>query len=118
MSTTSQKIDAYIADIKDWREPALAELRAVILKADPDLTEDWKWNTPVYTKNGLVCAISAFKTHVKVNFFRGAELSDPQNIFNAGLDAKTMRSIDLKEGEKVDEADLQEMVRAAIALNG
>ncbi len=95
----------------------LARLRKVILAAAPGLTEDWKWGTAVFVNQGNVAAINAFKDHVKINFFQGAALNDPQGLFNAGLDAKTMRSIDLFEGDKLDESALKELIRAAVALN-
>jgi hypothetical protein len=95
----------------------LRDLRRTILGASAGLTEEWKWGSPVWTSNGLVCAASAFKDHVKVNFFKGASLRDPTGFFNAGLDAKTMRSVDFFEGDKVDHAALKAMVKAAVALN-
>ena len=113
--TAPDRIDAYISELGDWRGEALSQLRAVINAADSRIGEDWKWGTPVWTFNGNVCAIGAFKTHVKVNFFKGAQL--PQALFNAGLDAKESRSIDLAAGESVDEAALAEIVRAAADLN-
>lgn len=115
--TATQTIDNYIGGLTDWRGDMLAHLRAVIGAADPGLAETWKWNTPVWAKKGNVVAISAFKDHVKINFFRGSELPDPHGFFNAGLDAKAMRSVDLYEGDAVDDAALQEMVRAAVALD-
>jgi len=113
--TAPDKIDVYISELGDWRGEAMSRLRAVINGADPRLGEDWKWGTPVWTFKGNVCAIGAFKTHVKVNFFKGARL--PQTLFNAGLDAKESRSIDLAQGESVDKAALAELVRAAADLN-
>ncbi|HMB91616.1 MAG TPA: DUF1801 domain-containing protein [Rhodothermales bacterium] len=86
--TASQQIDQQIARLDDWRGDMLAKLRNVINDADPDLTEAWKWNTAVWTHHGNVCAIGAFKNHVKVNFFNGADLEDPEGLFNAGLDPK------------------------------
>ncbi len=95
----------------------LASLRKIIQAASPDLTEEWKWGSPVWSHKGLVCAASAFKDHVKVNFFKGASLKDPKHIFNAGLEAKTMRSIDFQKGDKTNAAALKTMVRAAMAQN-
>ena len=86
--TASQRITAQIAELNDWRGKMLADLRILILAADPDITEEWKWNTAVWTRNGLVCAGGAFKDHVKLNFFKGAALKDPKGLFNAGLDAR------------------------------
>jgi len=113
----SQQITNQIAELTDWRGKLLARLRKVILAAAPGITEDWKWGTAVYVSQGNAVALSAFKDHVKINFFQGAALSDPHGLFNAGLDAKTMRSIDLFEGDKVDESALKELVRAAVAHN-
>jgi len=95
----------------------MAELRRLILEADPAISEDWKWNTPVWARDGLVCAVAAFKSHVKLNFFKGASLNDPDGLFNAGLDAKAMRSIDFHHGDRVDAPGVIGLVRAAIALN-
>jgi hypothetical protein len=80
-------------------------------------SEEWKWGSPVWAHNGLVCAASAFKDHVKVNFFKGATLKDPKRTFNAGLDAKAMRSIDFHQGDKIDAAALKALVKAAVAQN-
>ena len=113
----SQQIADYIAGLADWRGKMLARLRQIILKADPGFTEEWKWGTPVWSHKGNVVAVSAFKDHVKINFFKGAALSDPHGLFNAGLDAKAMRAIDFFEGDKINEAPLKELVREAVALN-
>jgi hypothetical protein len=95
----------------------LARIRKIVLEAVPGIAEEWKWGTPVWTHNGLVCAASAFKEHVKINFFKGASLKDPRRLFNAGLDAKTMRSIDFHQGERIDTAALAGLVKAAAAMN-
>jgi hypothetical protein len=113
----SELIDKQIADLPDWRGQMFARLREVIHGADPDLTEEWKWNTAVWTSNGNVCAVGAFKDHLKINFFKGASLPDPHHLFNSGLDAKASRSIDLYEGDTIDEPALQDLVRAAAAHN-
>lgn len=113
----SQRIADYIAGLGGWRGDMMARLRALILEADPDIAEGWKWDTPVWSRKGNVVAAAAFKDHVKLNFFKGAELSDPRGLFNAGLDAKASRAIDLREGETIDAAALQELVRAAVARN-
>ena len=96
----------------------MARLRKLIGEAAPDLTEEWKWNTPVWSYKGNVLALGAFDDHVKVNFFKGASLDDPRHLFNAGLDAKASRAIDIHEGGKIDEAALKALVRAAAVLNG
>lgn len=115
--TPSQKIDKYINDLDDWRGKLLARLRRLILEASPDLTEDWKWETPVWVHKGNVVAGGVFKDHVKLNFFKGASLPDPKKLFNAGLDAKTTRAIDIHENDKIDEVALKELVRAAVVLS-
>ncbi len=114
----SEQIDKKIASLTDWRGKELARLRRIINEAGPTLKEEWKWGTPVWTHNGLVCAVGAFKDHLKVNFFKGKLLKDPHHIFNAGLDAKETRAIDIHEGDKLDEAALKAIVRDAVRLNG
>jgi len=96
----------------------MARLRKLIGEAAPDLTEEWKWNTPVWSYKGNVLAVGAFEDHVKVNFFKGASLDDPRHLFNAGLEAKASRAIDIHESDKIDESPLKALVRAAAALNG
>ena len=113
----SEQIDKQIADLADWRGPMIARLRTLIHEADPDITEEWKWDTGVWSHQGLVCAISTFKKAVKMNFFQGASLDDPQKLFNAGLDAKKTRAIDFHEGDVVDESALKNLIRAAVAHN-
>ena len=93
------------------------QLRRLIGDAAPNLVEEWKWNSPVWSHNGNVLAIGAFQDHVKINFFKGATLEDAQGIFNAGLDAKASRAIDIHEGERINEAAIKSLVRAAAALN-
>lgn len=115
--TPSRKIDKHINDLTDWRGKLLARLRKLILDASPELTEDWKWETPVWACRGNVVAGGVFKDHVKLNFFKGALLPDPKKLFNAGLDAKATRAIDFHENDRIDEAALKELVRAAVALN-
>lgn len=115
--TPSQSINHLIEDLKDWRGKRLTRLRKLILEAAPNLTEDWKWETPVWVFNGNVVACGVFKDHVKVNFFKGASLPDPKKMFNAGLDAKSTRAIDIFEDDIVNELNLKELVRAAVALN-
>jgi hypothetical protein len=105
----------YIAGFEDWRGDTLKRLRKRIGKADPGLKEEFKWGVPVWSARVNVLAISGFKNHVKINFFKGAELEDPDGLFNAGLDAKTMRSIDLHEGDEIDGDAFTNLVRAAVA---
>ncbi|HET6846630.1 MAG TPA: DUF1801 domain-containing protein [Anaerolineales bacterium] len=116
-SVASQTITKYIAGTKDWQGKRLTQLRALIRATAPELTEDWKWGVPVWTYNGLVCSIGGFKDHVKLNFFLGARLKDPKRLFNSGLEAKAMRAIDFHEGDKMDEAGVKALIRAAVALN-
>ena len=113
----TERIDKQIAELADWRGQMFVRLRKLINDADPGITEEWKWNTAVWSHKGLVCALAAFKKAVKMNFFQGAFLEDPHTLFNAGLDAKTMRSIDFHEGDAVDESALKELIRAAVAHN-
>ena len=115
--TPSQHIDKAIKDTPDWRGKWLARLRKLIHDASPEITEDWKWDTPVYACKGNVVATGVFKDHVKLNFFKGALLNDPKKLFNAGLEAKTSRGIDLSEDSKIDETALKDLIRAAVALN-
>jgi hypothetical protein len=115
--TASQHIDNYIKDLTDWRGTLLARLRKLVLNADPNLTEEWKWDTPVWSYKGNVVAGGIFKDHVKLNFFKGASLADPHGLFNAGLEAKATRGIDIHQGEDIDEAALTDLVRAAVAYN-
>jgi len=117
MPTPSEQIDNQIADLPDWRGQRMAELRKIINETDPNLKEDWKWHTPVWTSNGNVISLGAFKEHVKINFFKGATLPDPKRLFNAGLDAKATRSIDLRENDPIDEQALRDLIRAAINAN-
>jgi len=116
-SSDSRTITEYIAGLDDWRGAMLGELRSLIGKADDGLVEVWKWGTPVWSGRANVLAISGFKDHVKINFFKGAQVEDVDGLFNAGLDAKTMRSIDLHQGDKIDKKALTRLVRAAVALD-
>ena len=115
--TPSQLITNQIAELADWRGKMLAQLRKWIIEAAPGITEEWKWGTAVWSHKGNVVAIGAFKDHVKINFFQGALLQDPRGLFNAGLEAKATRAIDLHEGDKINESAFKELVRAAVAHN-
>jgi hypothetical protein len=114
----SEQITAHIAALGDWRGKTMARLRTIIGAAAPGLVEEWKWNTPVWSANGNVLAVGAFSDHVKINFFKGASLPDPRGLFNAGLEAKASRAIDIHKGDASDETGLRDLVRAAVALNG
>jgi hypothetical protein len=114
----SQQIDKYIGELDDWRGKTLARLRKLIRETAPELSEEWKWDTPVWAYKGNVVAGGVFKDHVKLNFFKGASLGDPKGLFNSGLDAKATRAIDFHEGGQIDELALKELIRAAVAHNG
>ena len=116
-TTPSQNITNHIAELADWRGTLLARLRQLILDTDPAMVEEWKWDTPVWSYQGNVVAAGAFKDHIKLNFFKGASLQDPHSLFNAGLEAKATRAIDIHEGDTINEPALQELVRAAVAQN-
>jgi hypothetical protein len=92
-------------------------VRKHIHEAIPNVIEEWKWETPVFSQNGSICALGAFKDHVKINFFKGASLDDPHKLFNAGLEAKTSRSIDLYEGDTIDKVHLKELLQQAVKFN-
>ena len=117
-SDASKCIDQRIKSLGDWRGETMAMLRKIITSASSSLAEEWKWDTPVFTSNGNVVAIGAFKEGLKINFFKGASLPDPHHLFNGGLDAKTSRAIDLKKDDRINELALKELVRAAVAKNG
>ena len=117
MMDPSELIDQQIAGLPGWRGQMFAKLRSLINETDPNLKEDWKWSTAVWTYNGSVCAIGPFKDHLKINFFKGASLPDPHGLFNAGLEAKTSRAIDLYQGDTVDETALKDLIRAAMFQN-
>jgi hypothetical protein len=114
----SERITTYIDELGDWRGKTLARLRKLIRDAAPVLSEEWKWNTPVWSHNGNVLAVGAFQDHVKVNFFKGASLDDSHGLFNAGLEAKASRAIDIHERDRINEAAFKDLVRAAVDLNG
>jgi hypothetical protein len=115
--TPSQEIDKYIKTLTDWRGTTLVRLRKLILEAAPELSEEWKWDTPVWSCKGNVVAFGAFKDHAKLNFFKGASLKDPKKLFNAGLEAKATRAIDIHENSRIDEAALKDLIRQAVDLN-
>jgi hypothetical protein len=110
-------IDKRIAETKDWRGKALARLRKLIHEADPNIQEEWKWDSPIFSHDGMLCSIGAFQNHVKVNFFKGASLKDSKKLFNAGLEAKATRAIDFFEGDKLDEKAFRDLVKAGVAFN-
>jgi hypothetical protein len=117
-ASASTRIDERIEQLGDWRGKTLARVRRLIHDADPEIVEEWKWmGTPVWSHGGLVCTGETYKSVVKMTFARGAALEDPAGLFNSSLDGNTRRAIDIHEGEKVDEAALKKLIRAAVALN-
>ena len=113
----SKLIDKQIASLGDWRGKTFTKLRKMIHDANPGVAEEWKWNTAVFTHEGLVLALGAFKGSVKMNFFQGSSLPDPHKIFNAGLEAKKTRAVDLHENDKIDEPAMKDLIRSAVAYN-
>lgn len=109
----SSQIDKFAASLTGWQAEVYSRLRDLIGDAHPDLEEDWKWNSAVWTNRGNVVALGVFKEHLKLNFFKGALIEDQHGLFNSGLDAKTSRSIDIREGDRIDERALVHLVRLA-----
>jgi hypothetical protein len=111
-------IDEKIKELGDWRGKMLAKVRGIIHAADPEIVEEWKWmGTPVFSHGGIVCTGETYKNVVKMTFAKGAALLDPSGLFNSSLDGNVRRAIDIHEGDKIDEAALKNLVRAAVALN-
>ena len=121
--TASAKITKRIQELGDWRGETLAHLRQLIHDADPDIREEWKWvkptnpGTPVWSHDGGVCTGESYKQVVKLTFYRGASIKDPKKLFNSSLEGNTRRAIDLREGEKINEAAFKQLIRAAVAAN-
>ena len=116
--SASDRIDARIAELGDWRGETLARMRQLIREADADVVEEWKWmGTPVWSHDGIICTGESYKAVVKLTFAKGASLPDPRKLFNSSLDGKVRRAIDIREGERVDADAFKALVRAAIALN-
>jgi hypothetical protein len=114
----SGQIDQLIAGLKDWRGKMLDNLRRIIHDADPEIIEEWKWmGTPVWSHAGIVCIAGAFKDKVKITFFDGASIQDPDKLFNNGLEGKKWRAIDLYEGDKINERSLISLIRSAVVHN-
>src|ERR1041385_3458432 len=109
--------DERIEELGDWRGNMLARLRALIKQADSDVVEEWKWNVPVWSHNGLICTGETYKNVVKMTFAKGAALEDPSGLFNSSLEGNTRRAIDFREGDKIDEKALKALIRAAVRLN-
>jgi hypothetical protein len=115
--TPSALIDARIKELDDWRGKTLANLRALIKAADPDVVEEWKWNVPVWSHDGIICTGESYKAAVKLTFAKGAAVKDPKKLFNSSLEGNTRRAIDLKIGEKIDETAFKALIKAAVAVN-
>ncbi|MDP3748126.1 MAG: DUF1801 domain-containing protein [Phenylobacterium sp.] len=117
-ASPSQLIDAKIKGLDDWRGETLARVRSLISQADPEVVEEWKWRgVPVWSHAGMICTGETYKTAVKLTFAKGASLEDPSGLFNSSLEGNTRRAIDIHEGDKIDEAALKALIRAAVALN-
>ena len=123
MESATARIDEKIKELGDWRGKTLAHVRQIILKADPEIVEEWKWakatspGVPVFSHGGIVCTGETYKSVVKLTFAKGAALEDPAGLFNSSLDGNVRRAIDIHEGEKIDEKALKALIRAAVALN-
>jgi hypothetical protein len=115
--SASRRIDERIKELGGWRGEMLARLRALIKQADTDIVEEWKWNGPAWSHDGLICTGEAYKNVVKMTFAKGASLPDPSGLFNSSLEGHTRRAIDFHEREKIDEKALKTLIRAAAALN-
>ena len=122
-SPASQRIDQKIEELGGWRGKTLAHVRELILAADPDVEEEWKWEkpssggVPVWSHDGGICTGESYKEVVKLTFFRGASLKDPKKLFNSSLEGATRRAIDIREGEKLDEAAFKKLIQAAVEAN-
>jgi hypothetical protein len=118
VESASALIDGRIKELGDWRGKTLARVRKIIHEADPEILEEWKWmGTPVWSRGGIVCTGETYKSVVKMTFARGAALKDPSGLFNSSLGGNARRAIDIHEGDKIDEAALKALIRAAVALN-
>jgi len=116
--SASKLIDGRIEELGDWRGEMLARLRALVIEADPEVVEEWKWRgVPVWSHAGIICTGETYKAVVKMTFAKGASLADPSGLFNASLEGNTRRAIDFREGDAFDEEALKALVRAAVALN-
>jgi hypothetical protein len=116
--SASELISKRIVELGDWRGETLRRVRKLIKEADPDVVEEWKWRgVPIWEHDGIVCTGESYKKYIKLTFAKGASLKDPARLFNAGLDSKVRRAIDIHEGQMVDASDFKALVRRAIALN-
>jgi hypothetical protein len=114
----SELIDARIEELGDWRGATLSRIRSLIKRADPGVTEEWKWRgVPVWSHDGLICTGETYKNVVKLTFFKGAQLRDPSKLFNSSLEGNARRAIDLQEGDSVEDSAFKALIRDAVALN-
>lgn len=117
-ASPSVLIDDRIRELGGWRGALLAEVRRLVRRADPDVVEEWKWQVPVWSHDGILCTGEACKAHVKLTFPQGASLDDPAGLFNASLEGNARRAIDFNEGDRIDEDAFMALVRRAVAANG
>jgi hypothetical protein len=115
--SATQMITTRIKELKDWRGKMLSQIRAVVLEADSNIVEEWKWRVPVWSCDGIICTGESYKSVVKMTFPKGAALKDPAKLFNSSLEGNTRRAIDFHEGEKINAKALKTLIRSAIALN-
>jgi hypothetical protein len=115
--SASELIAKRIAELGDWRGETLGRMRKLIKEADPNVVEEWKWGTPVWSHDGIICTGESYKKVVKLTFAKGASLTDPARLFNSSLDGNVRRAIDIPEGEKVDASAFKALVREAVAFN-
>ena len=113
----SERISKRIAELGDWRGESLSRMRNLIKQADPDVVEEWKWENPVWSHDGIICTGESYKNAVKLTFAKGASLKDPTRLFNSSLDGNVRRAIDIHAGEEVDESAFKALVRQAVAFN-
>lgn len=116
--SASERISKAIADLGGWRGQALGRMRKLIKEADPDVVEEWKWDIPVWSHDGIICTGETYKNHVKLTFAQGASLKDPARLFNSSLEGNVRRAIDIHEGEEVDASAFKALFRQAVARNG
>jgi hypothetical protein len=115
--TASDMIDRRIAELGDWRGKTLERLRSLIREADPGVVEEWKWNVPVWSHDGIICTGESYKTAVKLTFAKGASVKDPSKLFNSSLEGNTRRAIDFHEDDRIDETAFKKLIREAVAVN-
>ena len=116
-AAATKRIDRHIQALGDWRGKALERMRRLIHQADPDVVEEWKWDIPVWSHDGLICTGESYKASIKLTFARGASLDDPAGLFTSSLEGQVRRAVDIRETDKIDEAAFQDLVRAAVRLN-